>query len=109
MHKNFKKIGKGFLIGISTIIPGFSSGTMVLILGCLVDFTNNLSMLFKRPLHAIKELYGYLIGIILGVVSTSYCILSCLQKYPIITASFFVGLIVGSIPIIFKETNIISC
>ena len=33
MHKNFKKIGKGFLIGISTIIPGFSSGTMVLILG----------------------------------------------------------------------------
>jgi putative membrane protein len=105
MRQNFKKIGKGFLIGLSTIIPGFSGGTMILILGCLVEFTTNLSMLLKRPILAIKELSGYFIGIILGVVSTTYFVLSCLKKYPILTASFFVGLIIGTIPIVFKETN----
>ena len=73
---------------------------MILILGCLVEFTTNLSMLLKRPILAIKELSGYFIGIILGVVSTTYFILSCLKKYPILTASFFVGLIIGTIPIV---------
>ena len=105
MNCNFKKIGKGFLIGLSTLIPGFSAGTMALVLNCLEDITYNLSLLFKHPINTIKYLFGYLLGILIGIIASTFSITYCLQTWPIITASFFVGLVVASIPIDFKETN----
>ena len=58
MKKHLKKFGYGILIGLSNLIPGFSGGTMALILGILEEFTDAVSSFTKTPLKAIKEL-GY--------------------------------------------------
>ena len=54
--KHLKKFGCGILIGISNLIPGFSGGTMALILGVLEELTDAISSFTKTPIKAIKEL-----------------------------------------------------
>ena len=56
-----------------------------------------------------KELFLFGIGTILGVVISSILINKCLVNYPFMTASFFIGLIIATIPMIIsklKETKI---
>ena len=55
MMKHLKKFGCGILIGISNLIPGFSGGTMALILGVLEELTDAISSFTKTPIKAIKE------------------------------------------------------
>ena len=103
--KHLRKFGCGILIGLSNLIPGFSGGTMALILGILEEFTSAVSSFTKTPFKAIKELWSLAIGMAIGIVGATFTVVVCLNKWPIITASFFVGLVIASIPLVFKETN----
>ena len=105
MKKHLKKFGCGILIGISNLIPGFSGGTMALILGVLEELTFLISSFTKTPFKTIKELWSMLLGIACGIIIATFTVVLCLEKWPLITASFFVGLVIASIPIVFKETN----
>ena len=105
MKKHLKKFGCGILIGLSNLIPGFSGGTMALILGILEEFTDAVSSFTKTPLKAIKELWSLVLGMVIGIVIATFTVVLCLNKWPIITASFFVGLVIASIPLVFRETN----
>lgn len=103
MKNNLKKFGYGILIGISNTIPGFSGGTMILILGIFEEFTSAIASLTKTPLKAIKELWSIALGMLIGIVASVVTIAICLEKWPIITASFFVGLVVITIPFTYKK------
>lgn len=103
MKNNLKKFGYGILIGISNTIPGFSGGTMILILGIFEEFTSAIASLTKTPLKAIKELWSIVLGMLIGIVASVVTIAICLEKWPIITASFFVGLVVITIPFTYKK------
>lgn len=103
MGNNLKKFGYGILIGISNTIPGFSGGTMILILGIFEEFTSAIASLTKTPLKAIKELWSIALGMLIGIVASVVTIAICLEKWPIITASFFVGLVVITIPFTYKK------
>lgn len=109
MSKKIKDILLGIIFGISCIIPGFSGGTMLLILGIYESFTSSVSKLSNKFFEAFKELFLFGIGTILGVVISSILINKCLVNYPFMTASFFIGLIIATIPMIIsklKETKI---
>ena len=99
MKKRLKEILYGFLFGISCLIPGFSGGTMLLILGIYENFTASLAKLSKKPIEAFKELWLYGIGTIIGIVIGTLTIAICLNYFPLIIASFFVGLVIATIPI----------
>ena len=43
MNKKIKEIIYGFIFGLSCIVPGFSGGTMLVILGIYGSFTKSLS------------------------------------------------------------------
>ncbi len=103
MKKNLKKFGCGILIGISNLIPGFSGGTMALILGILEEFTDAVSLFTKHPLKSIKELWSLALGMVIGIIIATFTVVVCLEKWPIITASFFVGLVLASMRIALKE------
>ena len=103
---NGKKFICGVLIGLSNLIPGFSGGTMALILGILEEFTSIVAMFLKSPFKAIKNLWAIALGMIVGIVIASYTVVICLNKWPIITASFFVGLVVASSPKILKKISL---
>lgn len=103
MKKRLVELIYGFLFGISCLIPGFSGGTMLLILGIYESFTKSVAKLATKPLDAIKELIFYGIGAILGVAFATITVITCLNKYPLMTASFFVGLVIATIPLIWRN------
>lgn len=105
MESNIKRFFYGFLIGVSNLIPGFSGGTMALILGIYEEFTGAISSITKHFWNAIKELWSLALGMVLGIVVATITIVFCLKSWPVITASFFVGLVIATIPITIKKIN----
>lgn len=101
--KRLKEILYGFLFGISCLIPGFSGGTMLLILGIYESFTGSIAKISKKPFEAIKELHLYGIGAVVGVVLAIFTVVVCLNKFPLITASFFVGLVIATLPMVLRN------
>ncbi len=95
---------KGILIGIANVIPGVSGGTIAVVLGIfdqLIDAINNFYKKdFKRHL---KFIFPIALGAVCGIVAFSSLIEYCLNKYSFQTSMFFVGLVVGSIPLILKN------
>lgn len=94
---------KGMAIGIANVIPGFSGGTMAVILKVYERLIGALSEIASKPLKVIKEVWALVLGVALGVVVASFTIIFALEKFPIQTIMFFVGLIIGSIPTIVKN------
>lgn len=94
---------KGIFIGIANVIPGFSGGTMAVILKVYERLVNGLSKLFDSPIKALKEIWAILLGLIVGVIISVVSITKLLINFPIPTVLFFVGLIIGSIPSLYNN------
>ena len=91
---------KGFIMGIANIIPGVSGGTLALTLGIYEDFINAISHFFSDFKKNVKFLIPVVIGMGLSIVTMSNVISYGLENYPIPTALFFMGLVVGGIPML---------
>ncbi len=100
MKKNILLIIKGFIMGIANIIPGVSGGTLALILGIYEDFIGAISHFFQDVKANIKFLIPIAIGMVLAIASLSNVIDYSYHKYPIPTSLFFVGLVLGGIPLL---------
>lgn len=96
---------KGIPIGIANVIPGFSGGTMAVILNIYERFINAFSDFFRHPLRTIKDVWALAIGLVVGVIIAILILTNLLQHFPIPTSMFFVGLIIGSIPDIEKQVH----
>ena len=95
---------KGFLMGISNIIPGFSGGTMAVILKVYDRLIFDLSDITKHPIKAIKDLIFLGIGLLIGMVFAMFTIVFLLEKFPFPTIIFFVGLIIGCLLQMFMQS-----
>lgn len=98
-------IFRGMAIGIANVIPGFSGGTMAVILKVYERLIRAMSDITSKPLKVVKDIWALIIGVVLGIVVASFTIIICLEKFPIQTIMFFVGLIIGSIPTIAKNVK----
>ena len=103
MNKIFLGFLKGIFIGLANIIPGVSGGTIAVIFGIfddLIDTINNFFRDIKKNLGFITPI-GF--GILFSILFFSSILELCLKKYSLPTNIFFIGLIFGSIPIIYKK------
>jgi putative membrane protein len=91
---------KGFLMGIANIIPGVSGGTIAIILGIYEELINRVSNIFKNLLDNIKFILPIGIGIVLSIVIMSGVIKYSYNNFPLPTMTFFVGLVLGGIPML---------
>lgn len=98
--KNILLVIKGFFIGIANVIPGVSGGTIALILGIYEDLISSINNFFKDVKKHIKFLLPLGIGMILSVLTMSKAIGVAYEKAPVPTFMFFVGLVIGGIPLI---------
>ncbi len=94
---------KGTLVGLAIVIPGVSGGSMLLTIGVYEDAVSITSKDKARRLAAIKKLIPYAIGIVLGVVVLSFVVTWLLANFEFLTILLFSGLILGSLPMLFKE------
>lgn len=105
MKEFFKIVFKGIFVGIANIIPGVSGGTIAVVLGIfdkLIDAVNNF---IKEPKRHLPFLIPLLIGALIGIGGFSKLIKFCLENFALPTNLFFVGLVVGSIPLIYKNAS----
>ena len=96
---------KGFLLGIANIIPGVSGGTLAMTLGIYQDLIGAISHFFKKLKKNLKLLIPLGIGMVAAILLGSKVITYCLDKFPFPTTLFFIGLIVGGIPLLTKKVK----
>jgi putative membrane protein len=96
---------KGFFMGIANIIPGVSGGTIALILGIYEELVERVSNLFKNFVDNLKFVVPILIGIGAAIVIMSGLIKSSYDNFPLPTMMFFVGLVLGGIPMLYGKVK----
>ena len=94
---------KGFFIGIANIIPGVSGGTIALILGVYEKIINVISHFTKDIRKNLSFIIPIIIGIVLSILILSGVISYSYKVYPIIVTMFFMGLVLGGVPFIYKK------
>ena len=94
---------KGFGIGISNLIPGFSGGTAAVIL-CVYDrFVGMFDGIVTKPKETLKDCWALLVGLIIGVVVGIVGIVKLIAIFPVQTAFFISGLVIASYPSVIKS------
>ena len=96
---------KGFIMGIANIIPGVSGGTLAIILGIYEDLIGAISHFFHNWKQNLKLLIPLGIGIVLSLFLFSKVISYSLERYALPTTLFFIGLILGGIPLLLKKIH----
>lgn len=108
---------KGLAMGAADVVPGVSGGTIAFISGIyqeLIDSINNVNVSVLKTLKkdglkaAWKQVNGsfllaLLTGIGISILTFSKIITHLLETQPILVWSFFFGLIIASIALIWKE------
>ncbi|MCL2050667.1 MAG: DUF368 domain-containing protein [Lachnospiraceae bacterium] len=92
----------GMVYGVALVVPGFSGGTFLVIFGCYDTICEAFALNFK----AIKKNFLFLvcfgIGAVGGLIGFAHAIVYLLSIFAIPTSFFFMGLILGGIPMILK-------
>tara|TARA_B100000475_G_scaffold199712_2_gene182556 strand:- start:2390 stop:3277 length:888 start_codon:yes stop_codon:yes gene_type:complete len=107
---------KGIFMGIADAIPGVSGGTIALLLGIYEELIHTISSLnFDQILYLRKNgfksfwskinggfLFSLLLGIGVSLISFVKISAILLDKYPLFVWSFFLGLIIATVYVIYK-------
>ena len=106
---------KGMLMGIADLVPGISGGTIAFITGIYEDFIealNNINLkIFDGDLinQFTKKKFDFLLilvsGILFSILSFSKLLTYLLTNFNIELRSFFLGLILVSIIILYRSIN----
>ena len=96
---------KGFVLGIANIIPGVSGGTLAITLGIYERLIEAISHFFGNFKNNLKFVMFLGIGILISLALFSNVIGFCLDNYQFATILFFIGIILGGMPILFKKVK----
>ena len=96
---------KGMIIGVANIIPGVSGGTLMITLGLYEEVINTISHFFKNFKKNLKFIIPLGIGMVLSILLLSKVISWCLEKHPFPTTIFFIGLILGGLPLLWNKAK----
>ncbi|ASK79790.1 DUF368 domain-containing protein [Paraphotobacterium marinum] len=119
MLKNLINFMKGLAMGSADVVPGISGGTIAFITGIYPQLIQSISSIspelviffkkngLKATLQKInfKFLVFLFSGILVSIFSFAHVITYLLTHYPVVTWSFFMGLMIMSIVIMFQEIN----
>ena len=96
---------KGIIVGIGGIAPGLSGSVMLLILGLYEKIVNIIGGFFKNIKSNIIFLIPVGLGMGTGVILFSKIVDFMLENYEFHTRYLFLGLVLGTIPLFFKEVT----
>ncbi len=104
-----KNVLKGILIGIGAIAPGVSGGAIAMILGLYEKIVGIISNIFRDFFRNLKQNIIFLlpvgIGVGVGVILFSNVLKYLNSNYEVQTHYAFAGLIVGTLPVLFRRAN----
>ncbi|CAM4453083.1 DUF368 domain-containing protein [Paenibacillus tarimensis] len=100
----WRNIIRGVVMGISDLIPGVSGGTMALALGIYKQLLEAINGIFSR---SWKQHFAFLIPLGIGILAAVFTLSGLmewlLEHHPKPTFFFFLGLILGIIPLLLRK------
>ena len=94
----------GIVFGLANVIPGVSGGTMAVVFGVyekLIGLIANLREKLKKELPFVC-VFG--VGAIVGILGFGNVMDWVLENHPVLANAFFIGVILGSLPMLVKLT-----
>jgi len=101
----FKNILIGNLIGAGAILPGVSSGVILVSFGLYEKLLNSILNFFSNLKENVKFIIPIVIGVFIGGVIFGNILNLIYTTYPSIAKFCFIGLILGTIPSVIKTAN----
>src|SRR5690625_3110049 len=102
----WKNIYRGLIMGASDVVPGVSGGTMAVLLGIYDRFIAAIDGIVSKEW---RKHIGFLIplgiGVAVAILSLSHVISWLLEQHSRPTYFFFLGLIIGVLPFLFREAE----
>lgn len=109
MKEFILNILRGIVIGISNVIPGVSGGTMMVSMGIYDRLILVLTHFVKRMKEAVALLVPIAIGMLLAIALFAKLFSEVIfPRFPLQTNLFFIGLILGGLPIIYRKVKGVS-
>ena len=96
---------KGILVGLAVLIPGVSGGSMIMTMGIYEQAISITSRDKQVRRAAIVFLIPYAVGIVVGILGLSFLIKWLMEHYLFETALCFIGMILGSLPMLYKKVK----
>ena len=96
---------KGIIVGIGGIAPGLSGSVLLVILGLYQKTINAIGTLFKDFKKNVTFLVPLFLGFGVGVILFSKIVDFLLGNYEMYTRFAFLGLVLGTIPLFYKEVK----
>ena len=93
------------LIGAGAILPGVSSGVFCVIFGLYEKLVDSVLHFFKDIKKNFLFLCPIVLGALLSIFLFSKVLLISFDKFYIYTSYAFIGLILGSVPTIYKQAD----
>ena len=93
----------GAVIGLANVIPGVSGGTMMVSMGIYNKLIYSINNLLKKFRECFRILLPYLVGMVVAILIGSFALKKAFADFPLPTNALFIGLILGSLPLILKQ------
>jgi putative membrane protein len=99
---------KGTIVGVVHIVPGVSSGTFMVLLRVYDELVASVSGLLSslKNMEELKKRLFFLVplalGVAIGTVGISKLASLVLDRHPVLSVLFFIGVIAGGIPSVIK-------
>jgi putative membrane protein len=96
---------KGIIVGIGGIAPGLSGSVFLVILGLYQKTISAIGTLFKDFKKNVIFLLPLILGFGVGIILFSKVVDFLLANYEMYTRFAFLGLVLGTIPLFYKEVK----
>lgn len=106
VNKSISYLFKGMIIGATMLVPGVSGGTMAIILGIYDKMVSTVSSFMKDKKRNFVILSLCAAGGVLGMFLFSKPLMLVIETYPMPSMYFFMGAVVGSVPLIFRMSKL---
>lgn len=101
----FKDVFKGICIGAGAILPGISSGVLCVIFGIYDKLVESILGIFHNFKKNFMYLLPFVLGAFIGVLLFGNILNVLFESFPLPTKYAFIGLILGSIPLLIHNIN----
>jgi len=95
----------GLALGILVVIPGLSTGTMAVVFNVYDRLIGIITPNIKKIIAAWKFWLPLVIGGVVGLAFISKVVTVLYDKYPFPITWFFIGVIAGSLPLLYGRTK----
>lgn len=96
---------KGILIGIALVVPGLSGSIFMVVVGLYDKVMDAITTLLTKLKKNTLFLLPIVIGIGVGILASTKGVLFIYERFTWQSSLFFIGLILGSIPLIVRKMH----